>query len=1310
VLAAKGEDASAHYSVMAAGAVYGQGVLTAGEQVHLDDLYMGNYIVTINMDPDVMLTSLNGYPSMQRYTAQWLATISGGKTSLYEIELSRTGTVSGTLVDMKEAAAISFRGSELYDLTATDSYSQSGMIPDTYTVTIVLPEGRYTGEGWSFVESAGQILAITQAVVSGGTETVLPAITSEVYGTASGTVMDTNRAPLSGVTVCIFNAAGEEVASTQSDDEGLWQIKGLSEGNYTARYEAGSSAMIPASAFVISEATLTPRMTALQAIPASLKVQVFVDDNNNGVWGKNEPFLPDAELQLLKSVGGEMTVIASAKTDRDGVAELIAPAGTYTLRCELPEDYGYAKKGTKDLISQSAMEQSSDRVQQLSGVILSVDAQREIGIGTQLMATLTGTIWLDLNCDGLWQSEEPGVEGMRVTAEGTKNGLMYETVSGTDGKYEIAQIRNGTYNVTYHVPDGYCFTVKANGAQQLRSKMTTEADRKGTDQIVFEKGETLDEQNIGLMQEAVIEGFCFLDANYNGYLDAGESGLPGVELELLRQSNSKRLQTAVSDTNGYFRFGNVRGDTFKIKALLPAGTTYTVSVPGDWSANQFAPREGRREQTVTGVEGVSGETLTLAIGAIRYGSVSGVAYEDANFTGDWETGEKIVQGLAVTLLNEAGDTVRTVKTNKNGSYTFDTLTPGQYRIRLTANAGYAFTKVTSGNVVDNLGGGKGESELFTVGLGQNLTGVDIGMIVPAAVKGVVFADANDNGHYDANEKGLKGTRVSLMTENGVVEAIKVKSDGAFEFDSVLPGRYYLRYELPENGVFSPRVSGGNAVVGEGSDGAGDWFNVNAGDVWTAPVCGGLDLGVISGYAFGDANGSGMKDETENTLAGMTLVLTPSRADLTEMTAVTGADGAFLFEALRPDTYTLTVKCPDGYVLSRMDNVTLGLAHGLAEQEIDLMVGMGNAWTDQALGCVLPASYAGRVWLDENVNGLCDAGEKPAAGEKLTLADQATGAVIANIVTDENGLFTVEGIAPGTYALTFKLAEDVHIAPDGETTFAEEGDMLVMRDIVIAEGTHEFGAQLGLVRETTVGGMVWLDSDGSTIAVKDAEVTLTDASGETTTVRTAADGKYAFAGLMPGEYRLSVELPENHAAIEPDDRRLEDGSLVSVLTSVAFNKGESDMISVRMAEHQLQLDMGSVLPGRLGDFCWLDLNGNGLQDGDEGGIPGVQITLVRNGSILAETVSDQYGYYIFEDLYPGEYILRAVWPAEVKPTQVRTDLTMIASVLGENGESVLVPVDSNGVNYDADLGFVLLDAERYPAGYGEGKTQNWVFEH
>lgn len=1308
VLRTTGDDVSASFTVVSSGAVCGEGELAGNAETRVDELSKGSYIFTVNLPENVLLTGLNGYPSLQRGTAQWLVTIANGRESVYELELTGAGSVSGRVEGVEAPVNISLNGRESISFTAEGSFIQKGLLPDIYSVTVMLPAGQYSGEGWTFVDTNGVTMAIYPAVVEAGGALELPVITPRTPGSVSGRVLDAAGMPLSGVAVSILSADGSMAASAQTDAAGQWTAGGLNDGAYTVMYAHAGTA-IASDAAVLTAADNQVSVSAQASHPAALRVQAFEDSNNNGAWGTNEKKMPGAVITLLTREGGVETAHVSGVTDAEGALVLNAPAGEYILRCELPEDYGYSKPGGKDSLTSNMMEDHVERTQELASVVLSEAGEAQVGIGAMKMATLTGTVWQDDNADGLWQDGEPGVANVRVTAEGVRNGLVYETLTDADGRFEIDQIRNGTYDVTYYVPDGYVFTFKANGPQQRRSLMTTEAERTGNDRVIFEKGETIDEQNVGFVKECVVEGVCFLDANHNGYMDEGEKPLPGVELELFRQSNNKRLRTVTSDENGYFRFGNIRSDIFKVKALLPAGTTYSVSIPGDPEANQFAPRDGRREQSVNDISVENAGTARLLLGAIKYGSVSGVIYMDDNFTGDWETGEKIVSGQVVFLLDDQGETVGTVRTNKNGSFTFDDLAPGSYQLKVNAGAGTAFTKPGIGNVMENAGGGVGLSEAFSIALGQNITGYDIGMITPARVSGLAFADANDNGLYDAGEGGLAGTVVSLMTETGAAESAVVGKDGAFLFDSVLPGRYYLRYELPENGVFSPRVAGGNAVVGEGSNGAGDWFELDAGDMWNAPVCGGLDLGVISGVAFGDSDGSGLLDGAEQPMAGMTLTLTPSRSDLKEMTVLTGAKGEFRFDDLRPDTYTLTVSCPEGYVLSRMEAVTLGLSHGDASQQVKLVVGMGNAWEEQYIGCVKPASYAGYAWLDENLNGRIDDGEKPAAGERISICDQNSGALIAQTETDETGAFIFDGLSPDLYCLRYELTGDVRLA-DGDTTFTAQDGALVMSDLRIAEGTHESGAILGLVRETTIGGLVWLDSHGTTVPVEGAQVQLLDASGNAVnTCTTRADGRYAFEGLMPGAYSVSVALPQGHAALEPGDRRLEDGALVSILAGNALNTGFSGTINVRMAEHQMALDIGSVLPGRLGDFCWLDLNGNGLQDGDEGGIPGVTIELMRNGTVAATAVSDQYGYYVIKDLYPGEYTLRVTAPAQVKPTVMRTDLPMIVSVLGENGESGLVPVESDGANYDADLGFVLVEKDRYPEGYGEGATQNWDFQ-
>ena len=668
--------------------------------------------------------------------------------------------------------------------------------------------------------------------------------------------------------------------------------------------------------------------------------------------------------------------------------------------------------------------------------------------------------------------------------------------------------------------------------------------------------------------------------------------------------------------------------------------------------------------------------------------------------------EKMVNNFTVTLTDENGNT-RTAKTNRSGVYTFDDLAPGQYTVSATANSGLAFTRTGDGNILRNLSGGAGESEPVALKMGADLTGLDIGMITPGHVSGVVFADKNDNGLRDADEGGLLGAVVHLMDETGDVATRTIGADGSFLFDAVLPGTYRLRYELPGDGVFAPLTDGGNTIAPD-SDGTTDSFTIGVGEEVTAPLCGALALGDIEGMVFADHNGNGAQDANEAALAGVTLILTPSREDLTVQTVLTDATGAYSFTGLRPDTYTLTLRFPEGMVLSKLDgNVTLPLMHGLNEQQVSIEIGLGEEWLNQALGGVIPSKMSGQVWVDENDNGRMDAGEITPENETLTLLDE-TGAVFAQVQTDADGRFAIDGIAPGVYSLAYDLKEGTQAARLGDSTFTTEGSQLVMTEIEISENNNYTAPMLGLKIDTSIGGMVWCDNAGEIAPLSGAEVILLDEKGsELQNATTGEDGIYRFDGLMPGNYRLRVTLPNGYVVVEKDDTRLKDGQNISVMTTYTAREGESDLIALRMSQHQLEQNIGAVQPGTLGDFCWLDLNGNGLQDAGELGLGDMRIELWRNDQLVAETTTDAYGYYTFENLYPGVYTLKPIYPAEVVPTRMRTDIPLIASILGENGESNPVQVTSASTTYTADLGFVLVDDDVLPANYGIGEKQDWT---
>ena len=69
---------------------------------------------------------------------------------------------------------------------------------------------------------------------------------------------------------------------------------------------------------------------------------------------------------------------------------------------------------------------------------------------------------------------------------------------------------------------------------------------------------------------------------------------------------------------------------------------------------------------------------------------------------------------------------------------------------------------------------------------------------------------------------------------------------------------------------------------------------------------------------------------------------------------------------------------------------------------------------------------------------------------------------------------------------------------------------------------------------------------------------------------------------------------------------------------------------------------------IGDYVWFDINNNGIQDPNELGIEGIEVKLLTAGPdgvfytaddvMIATEITDSMGFYLFEDVAPGDYII------------------------------------------------------------------------
>lgn len=482
-----------------------------------------------------------------------------------------------------------------------------------------------------------------------------------------------------------------------------------------------------------------------------------------------------------------------------------------------------------------------------------------------------------------------------------------------------------------------------------------------------------------------------------------------------------------------------------------------------------------------------------------------------------------------------------------------------------------------------------------------------------AVGDRVWLDADRDGRQSADtavEPGVPGVTVDVLAVSGgsttYVASAETDADGEWLVDGLPAGTYDLVYTLPGALAAQYRYTG----VGAGSD---DTVDSDAVVDPAAPATA-VDAGVVLG-----AGGS-------------------------ETTAVGSMPQAW--QDAHPD---------------------------LVATQVDVSHDAGLQWRPLAVG--------DRVWFDADRDGRQGAGEAAVEGATVRLLG-AGDAVQATTVTGADGSYVFDALDPGTYRVEVELpdalaarwtftsalvgdaagdssviAATARIGRTAAFTLAPGASLPAVSDLAgdpvwagvdadYADPTQDAGLAELPVR---VGDRVWVDVDGD--GVQDAGepglpgvvLTLTDTAGDPVTdlagapvgpATTDADGAYAFTGLLPGSYTVTVDAAASAAALAPyvptatgAGDPATDSSAGSASTAAPLVGGEADDT----------LDFGFRPLWALGDRVWLDTDRDGVQDAGEPAFPGVTVRLLdASDAEVARTATDADGRWQFDLLEPGTY--------------------------------------------------------------------------
>ncbi len=190
--------------------------------------------------------------------------------------------------------------------------------------------------------------------------------------------------------------------------------------------------------------------------------------------------------------------------------------------------------------------------------------------------------------------------------------------------------------------------------------------------------------------------------------------------------------TGTAVEGAYKNTATVSGDPITPDFSNPAlDPSVDPSDPSTWPTDPsaYVPTMGPDGEPLASVDDADDSHYT---GTPPTASVGGVVWDDVDRDGIQDPGESTHAGAIVELLDENGNPVLDqngkpiiATTDANGTYLFEDVPPGMYRIRITAPDG---TILTPGNGGDDDVDGGGVTAPFVIDPGDDIRGIDAGLV------------------------------------------------------------------------------------------------------------------------------------------------------------------------------------------------------------------------------------------------------------------------------------------------------------------------------------------------------------------------------------------------------------------------------------------------------------------------------------------------------------------------------------------------------------------------------------------------------
>ncbi|MEZ4909661.1 MAG: SdrD B-like domain-containing protein [Saprospiraceae bacterium] len=411
-----------------------------------------------------------------------------------------------------------------------------------------------------------------------------------------------------GVIATLTDCEGNVLATQVTDANGFYFFNNLIPGNYQVHFDI--SALPKGCAFTyqnvggddeidsdvnlegygpctyITGGEFDSTYDAGLLILAAIGDYVWHDLNGDGLQTPGEPGIPGVQVNLYK---GDGTFVSYMFTDNNGyyLFDFLYP-GDYYLKFTAPQGMDLTFYNRGDDAKDSDVDGTHGEGTTPTTTLSPAERDMTWDAGYYFCIPIGDLVWYDINMNDVWNTNENGINGLRVNLwrnhwgtwviwDYTLTGHKPDTPSD-DGYWKFCA-PPGEYYVEVIMPPLGLVRARPNigSIEEIDSDITNANGLTTTNKFSVLSGQEKCDLGAGFYPQAQVGNLVWNDTNANGIQEASEPIVSGVLVQAVVAATGEVMSESVTDIDGTYKLENIEKADVYIRFAPPAGYGATVA-------------------------------------------------------------------------------------------------------------------------------------------------------------------------------------------------------------------------------------------------------------------------------------------------------------------------------------------------------------------------------------------------------------------------------------------------------------------------------------------------------------------------------------------------------------------------------------------------------------------------------------------------------------------------------------------------------------------------------------------------------------